>query len=252
MQQIEVELRAQIIARSKIADFKKCCSAEVQGLMKEKVHEKEQHMIQTLQRIVEEKDKELIAVKNDNEAKQRQIIELQEQYRVSQENITSKDEQLMNAKEWPMQFQAVDAWQLGSLQAELQGQTTHPQEIDGPQSHCIQESEGEIEQQQALPETSFYKKSGRGRIRMLDECLVHPASENDVQENAIDCNRIHALIGDANNIGGNLRYKDITGADIIGMRFESFEAAEDFYRRYSIAIGFSIRKQDLRRKPTVL
>lgn len=83
---------------------------------------------------------------------------------------------------------------------------------------------------------------------MLDECLVGPASENGVQEDRVDCNPFHDLGGDGNNLGGNLRYKDITGADIVGMQFESFEAAEDFYRRYAIAIGFGIRKQDLRRK----
>lgn len=47
--------------------------------IQEQTHEKEQNMIQDLERMVEEKDRELIAVKRDNEVKQRQIIELQEQ-----------------------------------------------------------------------------------------------------------------------------------------------------------------------------
>lgn len=48
-------------------------------MIQEQTHEKEQNMIQDLERMVEEKDRELIAVKRDNEVKQRQIIELQEQ-----------------------------------------------------------------------------------------------------------------------------------------------------------------------------
>lgn len=48
-------------------------------MIQEETHEKQQNKIRDLQRLVEEKDRELIAVKRDNEIKQRQIIELQEQ-----------------------------------------------------------------------------------------------------------------------------------------------------------------------------
>lgn len=101
---------------------------------------------------------------------------------------------------------------------------------------------------QALPGMSFHMDSQRGKTQVIDQCLVSLISENEVQQDGVGCNHSSVLGGDGTNPGGNLRYKDITVADIVGMQFDSFEAAEDFYRRYAIALGFSIRKQDLRRK----
>ncbi|XP_031394325.1 uncharacterized protein LOC116205806 isoform X2 [Punica granatum] len=250
MQQMEIEIRSQIIARAGIADIKKSFDAKVHELAKKQFHEKELSEIIDLQRTVEEKDRQLITVKRDNEAKRRQIMELQEQYRVAQETIMSKDEQLREAQEWLSRIQAIDASQLSTLQIELREHAARSREINGLQSPTIQQSElrEEMEQQPVLPQISFPMESQRGKTPIHDECLVNPMAENEDREDGLDCNHFGDLGDDGHHLCRDLTYKDITKADVIGMVFDSYEAAENFYKRYALAIGFSVRKQDLRRK----
>ncbi|KAL7003676.1 hypothetical protein U1Q18_004825 [Sarracenia purpurea var. burkii] len=73
MQQMEMELRAQIIARSDIMEMKNSFDAQVKEHAKANVKLQEQlqdmeHTIHELERKMEEKDRELHAVKLDNEA----------------------------------------------------------------------------------------------------------------------------------------------------------------------------------------
>lgn len=77
---------------------------------------------------------------------------------------------MSKAKEWLTRFQDVDASKLASLQAELQGQTAHSQEINAPQSHGIQESElrEQSEQQQVWIYVSFTS------VLVDDSISIHP------------------------------------------------------------------------------
>ncbi|OMO95096.1 hypothetical protein CCACVL1_05597 [Corchorus capsularis] len=176
LQHVEVELRAQAIARSRILEMQSSCDAKIQAhanavvKLEEQLHESDQ-AIHELERKVEEKDRELHAIKVEKEEawakedllreqnkelatfrrerdhseaeraqhikkihdlqehvqdKERQLIELQEQYRVAQETILYKDEQLREAQTWISRVQEMDALQSStnhSLQAELRDRT---------------------------------------------------------------------------------------------------------------------------------
>ncbi|KAK4743449.1 hypothetical protein SAY87_001450 [Trapa incisa] len=131
--------------------------------LREQLHEKRQ-VIQDFEKKIEEKDREFVAIKRDNEVawakedilreqnkelatfrreldhseverlqhikqihdlqehlqdKERQLIEMQDQHRVSQETIIYKDEQLREALAWINRVQEMDALQSNSLQTEL-------------------------------------------------------------------------------------------------------------------------------------
>ncbi|XWS61401.1 hypothetical protein CRYUN_Cryun07bG0123100 [Craigia yunnanensis] len=176
LQQIEVELRAQAIARSRILEIQSSYDAKIKShansasKLEEQLHESGQ-TIHELERKMEEKDRELHAIKVEKEEawakedllreqnkelatfirerdhseaertqhikqihdlqdhvqeKERQLIELQEQYRAVQETILYKDEQLREAQTWISRVQEMDALQSStshSLQAELRERT---------------------------------------------------------------------------------------------------------------------------------
>ncbi|XP_020244070.1 LOW QUALITY PROTEIN: uncharacterized protein LOC109822297 [Asparagus officinalis] len=73
LQHVEIELRAQAIARAEILELQNCCQARIKehsdaaSQLKEQLKEKERH-IEELEMKLEEKDRELRAVKLDNEA----------------------------------------------------------------------------------------------------------------------------------------------------------------------------------------
>ncbi|KAI4325022.1 hypothetical protein MLD38_030455 [Melastoma candidum] len=173
LQQLEIQLRAQMIAKSEISEMKSEFDAQIKEYadngvkLQEKLHEREQ-LLRDLERKIDEKDREILAMKRDNEAawakedllreqkkelasfrrerdhseaerlqhiqqihelqehaqdKERQLMELQEQYRVTQEAIIYKDEQLREAQAWIARVQEMDALQSHSLQAELRERT---------------------------------------------------------------------------------------------------------------------------------
>ncbi|KAK8599878.1 hypothetical protein V6N12_049748 [Hibiscus sabdariffa] len=178
LQQMEVELRAQAIARPRILDMQSSCDAQINAhanataKLEEQIHENEK-TINELKRKMEEKDRELHANKVEREEwqawakedllreqnkelatfrrerdhseaeraqhlkqihdlqehiqeKERRLIELQEQQRAAQETILYKDEQLREAQTWISRAQEMDALQSStnhSLQAELRERT---------------------------------------------------------------------------------------------------------------------------------
>ncbi|KAK9009927.1 hypothetical protein V6N11_036449 [Hibiscus sabdariffa] len=178
LQQMEVELRAQAIARPRILDMQSSCDAQIKAhsnataKLEEQIHENEK-TINELKRKMEEKDRELHANKVEREEwqawakedllreqnkelatfrrerdhseaeraqhlkqihdlqehiqeKERRLIELQEQQRAAQETILYKDEQLREAQTWISRAQEMDALQSStnhSLQAELRERT---------------------------------------------------------------------------------------------------------------------------------
>ncbi|XWS50277.1 hypothetical protein CRYUN_Cryun12cG0074500 [Craigia yunnanensis] len=176
LEQMEVELRAQEIARSRILEMQSNCDAKIKAhanaaaKLEEQLHESEQ-TIHELERKMEEKDRELNAIKVEKEEawakedllreqskelatfrserdhseaeraqhikqmhdfqehaqeKEKQFIELQEQYRAAQETIHYKDEQLREAQTWISHVREMDAIQSSSnhsLQAELRERT---------------------------------------------------------------------------------------------------------------------------------
>ncbi|KAL9225435.1 hypothetical protein vseg_001362 [Gypsophila vaccaria] len=173
MQQVEIELRAQLIAKAEIIEMQSSFDARFQdqsaviSRLQEQVREREQS-VHELERKMEEKERELHAVRLDNEAawakedllreqnqeianyrrehdsieaerahhrqqihelqehiqdKERQLLELQDQNRVAQETIIYKDEQIREAQAWMGRVQEIDVLQSSTLQAELQKQT---------------------------------------------------------------------------------------------------------------------------------
>ncbi|KAJ0968646.1 hypothetical protein J5N97_025563 [Dioscorea zingiberensis] len=115
LQQIEIELRAQTIARPEIMDMQNSYEAQLKehtnasAKLEEQLQEREQY-IQELELKVEEKDRELHAVNN-------------EVHRVAQDAILLKDEQLREAHAWILRLQEMGALQSSSLQAELRERT---------------------------------------------------------------------------------------------------------------------------------
>ncbi|XP_048325351.1 uncharacterized protein LOC107414965 isoform X3 [Ziziphus jujuba] len=173
LQQIETDLRAQMIARSEIMEIQNSFDARIKehanaaAKLQEQLHERDQ-TIHELERKLEDKERELHAIKLDNEAawakegllreqnkelasfrrerdhseaeraqhiqqihdlqehiqeKERQLIELQEQQRVAQETILYKDERLREAQSWIARVQEMDALQSTTIQAELRERT---------------------------------------------------------------------------------------------------------------------------------
>ncbi|XP_010555751.1 PREDICTED: uncharacterized protein LOC104825162 isoform X2 [Tarenaya hassleriana] len=176
LQQLEIELRAQIIVKSEIVEMQTNFETQIKehanaaAKLQEQLHEKER-TIRELERKMDEKDRELHAIKLDTEAawakedllreqnkelatfrrerdhseaersqhiqqicelqehiqeKERQLIELQEQNRIAQETILYKDEQLREAQAWIARVQEVDVLQSStnhSLQTELRERT---------------------------------------------------------------------------------------------------------------------------------
>ncbi|KAB2066977.1 hypothetical protein ES319_A09G196000v1 [Gossypium barbadense] len=176
LQRMEVELRAQAIARPRILDLQSSCDAKIEAhaaatvKLEEQIHESEK-TTNELKRRMEEKDRELHAIKVEKEEawakedllreqnkelatfrrerdhseaerarhlkqihdlqehveeKERQLMELQEQYRASQETILYKDERLREVQTWISSVQEMDALQSStnhSLQAELRERT---------------------------------------------------------------------------------------------------------------------------------
>ncbi|XP_058786706.1 uncharacterized protein LOC131661257 isoform X3 [Vicia villosa] len=170
--QMEIELKAQIIARSEMMEMRSSFDAQLKehannaNKFQEQLLERER-AIHELERKMEEKDRELHNIKLDNEAawakqdllreqnkelasfrrerdhseaeraqhiqqihdlqehiqeKDRQLIELQEQNRVAQETIMFKEEQVREAQAWIARVREMDVFQSTtnqSLQAEL-------------------------------------------------------------------------------------------------------------------------------------
>ncbi|KAJ4956582.1 hypothetical protein NE237_013365 [Protea cynaroides] len=176
LQQMEIELKAQGIARTEIMEMQDNLDAQINehanaaAILKEQLQEKDQTICH-LEANMEEKERELRAIKIDNaaawakedllreqnkelvtirrecenseaeraqhlkqihelkehiEEKDRQLLELEEQNRVAQEAILYKDEQLREAQAWIARVQEMDALQSTnnhSLQAELRERT---------------------------------------------------------------------------------------------------------------------------------
>ncbi|XP_057454201.1 uncharacterized protein LOC130745820 isoform X2 [Lotus japonicus] len=176
MLQVEIELKAQIIARSEIMEMRSTFDAQVKehanntSRLQEQLCERDQTILE-LERRMEEKDRELHTIKLDNEAawakqdllreqskelatfrrerdhaeaeraqhikqihdlqehiqeKDRQLIELQDQNRVAQETIMIKDEQVREAQAWIARVREMDVFQSTTnqtLQAELRERT---------------------------------------------------------------------------------------------------------------------------------
>ncbi|ONI25733.1 hypothetical protein PRUPE_2G317300 [Prunus persica] len=172
LQHMEIELKAQMIATSEIIELQNNFDAQIKdhanaaAKLQEQLHEREQ-TIHDLERKMEEKDRELHAIKLDNEVawakedllreqnkelanfrehdhseaeraqhiqqihdlqehiqeKDRQLIELREQHRLAQETILYKDEQLREAQAWITRVQEMDALQSTTIQAELRERT---------------------------------------------------------------------------------------------------------------------------------
>ncbi|XP_027357300.1 uncharacterized protein LOC113866658 isoform X6 [Abrus precatorius] len=176
LMQMEIELKAQMIARTEIVEMRNTFDAQLKehannaSKLQEQLCERE-HTIHELERKMEEKDRELHAIKLDNEAawakqdllreqnkelatfrmerdhseaeraqhikqihdlqehiqeKDRQLIELQEQQRVAQETIMFKDEQFREAQAWIARVREMDVFQSTTnqtLQAELRERT---------------------------------------------------------------------------------------------------------------------------------
>lgn len=174
--QMEIELKAQIIARSELLKMRNTYEAQLKehannaSKFQEQLCERER-AIHELERKMEEKDRELHKIKLDNEAawakqdllreqnkelasfrrerdhseaeraqhiqqihdlqehiqeKDRQLIELQEQNRVAQETIMFKEEQIREAQAWITRVREMDVFQSTtnqSLQAELRERT---------------------------------------------------------------------------------------------------------------------------------
>ncbi|XP_042057436.1 uncharacterized protein LOC121801993 isoform X1 [Salvia splendens] len=178
LQHMEIELRAQNIARSEISRIHNTFDAQIKEhrnanvKLQEQLHEKGQK-IRELEMKMEDKDRELHAIRLDNEAawakedllreqskeiqsyrrerdsseaerlqhinqirelqehiqeKDRLVMELQEQNRKAQETLIFKEEQLREAQAWITHAQELDALHsttYHSLQAELRERTEH-------------------------------------------------------------------------------------------------------------------------------
>ncbi|URE46804.1 hypothetical protein MUK42_33260 [Musa troglodytarum] len=162
LQQMEIELQARAIARSEILEVQNSFEVQLKEHMninadlKEQLHEREQSILE-LERKLEEKDRELRAMKIDTEAdllreqnkelatfrreldnseaeraqhlsqirdlqkhiqeKESQILALQEEHRVARETILFKDEQLREAQSWVARVQEMDALQSSTNQS---------------------------------------------------------------------------------------------------------------------------------------
>ncbi|MCD9642692.1 hypothetical protein HAX54_029599 [Datura stramonium] len=165
LQQMEVELRAQLIARSEIMEIRNSFDAQIKEhatanvKLQDQIHERDQKNYE-LERRMEDKERELHAIRLDSEAawakedllreqskelqtyrrerdsseaeraqhikqihdlqehiqeKERQLIELQEQNRIAQETILFKDDQIREAQAWITRVQEVEVVQQAEL-----------------------------------------------------------------------------------------------------------------------------------------
>ncbi|OMO97807.1 hypothetical protein COLO4_14351 [Corchorus olitorius] len=143
LQHVEVELRAQAIARSRILEMQSSCDAKIQAhanavakleaWAKEDLLREQNKELATFRRERDHSEaeraqhiKKIHDLQEHVQDKERQLIELQEQYRVAQETILYKDEQLREAQTWISRVQEMDVLQSStnhSLQAELRDRT---------------------------------------------------------------------------------------------------------------------------------
>ncbi|TYI66189.1 hypothetical protein E1A91_D09G208100v1 [Gossypium mustelinum] len=247
LQRMEVELRAQAIARPRILDLQSSCDAKIEAhadataKLEEQIHESEK-TINELKRRMEEKDRELHAIKVEKEEawakedllreqnkelatfrierdhleaerarhrkqihdlqehveeKERQLMELQEQYRAAQETILYKDEQLREVQTWISSVQEMDALQSStnhSLQAELRERTEQYNQL----WHGCQRQFAEMERLhlQTIHQLQFELADARERnSSYTDESHASQAKSKDLSEfgknngNQVDSNR---------------------------------------------------------------
>ncbi|KAI3409102.1 uncharacterized protein J3R85_019731 [Psidium guajava] len=166
LQDLEIELRAQMIAKSDIAEMQNSFDSQIKEhgdaavKLQEQLHEREQ-AIHDLERRMEEKDRELIAIKRDNEASWAKEDLLREQKKELatfrrerdhseaermqhlqqihdlQEHIQDKERQLMDLQEQNRVAQETIIYKDDQLR-EAQGWIARVQEMDALQSHTLQ------------------------------------------------------------------------------------------------------------------
>ncbi|KAF5960178.1 hypothetical protein HYC85_001387 [Camellia sinensis] len=118
LQQMEIELRAQIIVGSEIMEMQSSFDAQI----KEHTNANVKLQAWAKEDLLREQNSGIA----DLSEKERQFLELQEQHRVAQETILFKDEQLREAQAWITRVQEMDVLQsttTHSLQAELRERT---------------------------------------------------------------------------------------------------------------------------------
>ncbi|XP_030532344.1 uncharacterized protein LOC115742288 isoform X3 [Rhodamnia argentea] len=166
LQHLEIELRAQMIAKSEIAEMQNSFDSQIKEhgdaavKLQEQLHEREQS-IHDLERRMEEKDRELIAIKRDNEASWAKEDLLREQKKELatfrrerdhseaermqhlqqihdlQEHIQDKERQLMDLQEQYRVAQETIIYKDDQLR-EAQAWIARVQEMDALQSHSLQ------------------------------------------------------------------------------------------------------------------
>ncbi|XP_042504946.1 uncharacterized protein LOC122081762 isoform X2 [Macadamia integrifolia] len=255
LQQVEIELKAQTIARSEIMEMQSNFDAQIRehanaaAKLKEQLQEREQ-TIHELEAKMEEKERELRAIKIDNEAawakedllreqnkelatirrerdnseveraqhlkqmhelkehiqeKDRQLLEWEEQNRVTQEAILYKDEQLREAQAWIARVQEMDALQSTtnhSLQAELRERTEQFNQIwlgcqrqfaDIEQMHLHTIQQLQLELAEARERSGIYNDESR---------MAHPAAEDASPFGQNKGNQLNVI--DGGTLNGNL------------------------------------------------
>ncbi|XP_010048647.1 uncharacterized protein LOC104437401 isoform X1 [Eucalyptus grandis] len=165
-QHLEIELRAQMIAKSEIAEMKTSFESKIKERedaavkLQEQLHESEQ-AIHDLERRMEERDRELIAIKRDNEAawakedllreqkkelatfrRERDHSEAErmqhlQQIQDLQEHIQDKERQVMDLQEQYRVAQETIIYKEDQLR-EAQAWIARVQEMDALQSHSFQ------------------------------------------------------------------------------------------------------------------
>ncbi|XP_056159568.1 uncharacterized protein LOC115680701 isoform X3 [Syzygium oleosum] len=166
LQHLEIELRAQMIAKSEIAEIQNSFDSQIKEhadaavKLQEQLHEREQ-AIHDLERRMEEKDRELIAIKRDNEAAWAKEDLLREQKKELatfrrerdhsdaermqhlqqihdlQEHFQDKERQLMDLQEQYRVAQETIIYKDDQLR-EAQAWIARVQEMDALQSHSLQ------------------------------------------------------------------------------------------------------------------
>ncbi|TYJ19539.1 hypothetical protein E1A91_A09G198200v1 [Gossypium mustelinum] len=234
LQRMEVELRAQAIARPRILDLQSSCDAKIEAhaaatvKLEEQIHESEK-TTNELKRRMEEKDRELHAIKVEKEEawakedllreqnkelatfrrerdhseaerarhlkqihdlqehveeKERQLMELQEQYRAAQETILYKDERLREVQTWISSVQEMDALQSStnhSLQPELRERTEQYDQL----WHGCQRQLAEMERLhlQTIHQLQFERADARERnSSYTDESHASQAKSKDLSQ----------------------------------------------------------------------
>lgn len=172
LQQMEIELRAQIIARSEIMEMQNSFDARIKDhanaatKLQEQLHQSE-HTIRELERKMEEKDRELHAIKLDNEAawakedllreqnkelatfrRERDHSEAERAQHIKQihdfqEHIQEKERQLMELQEQHRVAQETILYKDEQLR-EAQAWITRVQEVDALQSNTNHSLQAEL------------------------------------------------------------------------------------------------------------